>query len=65
METQDNGFYIKCRKCGDVNVMAKKPEEMYKTTHHLECNWCPACEDDAGDYWEEFQCDKDGNEIDE
>lgn len=65
METQDNGFYIKCRKCGDINNFIAEREDFYKKTHHLECTWCPNCEDGAGDIWEEFQCDKNGNEVDE
>lgn len=56
-------FFIKCRRCGSKK-QTQRTEDVYETTNHLESNWCDKCEHGGDDYWECFNCDKYGNEID-
>lgn len=57
-------FYIKCRRC-ESQQPTERTKDIYKTTHHLECDWCPNCESAGDDYWECFNCSETGELIDE
>ncbi len=57
-------FYIKCRKCSSENEI-DRDKEISIHVHHLECNYCPNCAKDISDDWEQFTCNKQGEEIDD
>ena len=43
----------------------QRTSEMPKECVSMKCNWCPMCEDSAGDYYEEQYLDKDGNLLEQ
>jgi len=44
---------IHCQGCGKVHDVPRT-EEIKPSVHHLVCNWCPECEDQAEDYYTEW-----------
>lgn len=43
---------IACRECGKVHDVPRT-NEIPSWVLSMWCNWCPACEDSADDYYEE------------
>lgn len=54
---------LTCEWCSKVYDL-KKTEEIPKHVFFMKCNWCPACEDTADDYYNEWwdEDDNDGKE---
>lgn len=50
---------ITCDACGIVHDVRRTPE-IPDNVVSLGCNWCPACEDRAEDYYEEWYNYSDG-----
>lgn len=44
---------IHCRQCKEISITKRSPDIPAKADY-IACNWCPACEDRAKDYWKEW-----------
>lgn len=44
---------IICACCGKTHEVKRTPE-IPSNVISLGCNWCPECEDNAGDYYQEW-----------
>lgn len=44
---------LQCDHCHKVHEV-KRTSEIPAWVVSLGCNWCPACEDEADDYWQEY-----------
>lgn len=44
---------LTCQTCQHVYDLNKTPE-LPAHVFFMKCNWCPLCEDQADDYWQEW-----------
>lgn len=51
--------------CGNQQDAGTVGYEVPKDAVQMRCNFCPKCEDDAGDYYEEWFVDEKGEVINE
>ena len=57
-----NRINITCDTCSLVHDVPRTPE-IPSHVVSMGCNWCPACEDRAEDYYEEWYNESDGEET--
>jgi len=51
---------LTCENCHKVHDL-QKTNELPKHVFFMKCNWCPNCEDEAKDYYEEWWDENDND----
>ncbi len=52
---------LTCETCGIVHDL-RKTDEIPKHVFFMRCNWCPDCEDQAKDYYQEWWDENENSE---